>query len=165
MLGILYAETKYIEIQEPYIEDIEGIIRGFDAEELILFNQELDVDPQQLLVEIQNPNQVENEIVPNTSNTSNNYDALILFILGTLALFLIARYGSSLLEYLFDIARDIPGAVDRSIAGIIRRAAEEGNLEVIYRFTIRRAHTVVNDPDTANRFFRGVQQIHALRNQ
>lgn len=158
-IGTQYAESHYIETQQPSLEDV---IRGFDAEELIIFNAELQVDPEQLFMAIQQePNQNENEIVP---NSSNNYDALILFILGTLALFLISRYGSSILEYLFDIARDIPGAVHRSITGIIRMAAEEGRLEAVYNFTIRRAQTLVNDPDTANRVVRGIERVRALRN-
>lgn len=63
------------------------------------------------------------------------------------------------------MARNIPGAVHRSITGIIHMAAETGCLEAAYNFTIRRAQNLVNDPDTANRVVRGIQRVRDLRNQ
>ena len=64
-LGTQNAKSHYIETQQPSMEDI---IRNLNAEELLIFNEELEVDPQQLFVAIQEP------------NTSNNSDALILFL-------------------------------------------------------------------------------------
>ena len=153
-----YAEAHFIDQQQPSIEDI---IRGYNAEELIIFNEEIGVNPQQLFLAIQG-DQVENEIEP---NTQNRYDALILFILGTLALYLITRYGSTILEYLFDIAREMPGAILRNIAGIIRFAAETGRLDAVYNFTAREAQNLLNDPNTANRVVRGMQRVQEFRNR
>ena len=155
-----YASAYFIEQEQP---SIENIIRGYNAEELIIFNEELGVDPQQLFLAIQeNPDQIKNERIP---NTQNRYDALILFILGTLALFLIIRYGSTILENLFDFAREMPGAIQRSIAGIIRFAAETGRLNAVYDITTREAQNLLNDPDTANRVIRGMQRVQEFRNR
>ena len=154
-----YAEAHFIDQQQP---SIDAIIRGYNEEELIIFNEELGVNPQQLFNAIQeNPDEVENEI---ELNTQNRYDALILFILGTLALYLITRYSSNILENLFGFAREVPGALQRSIAGIIRFAAETGRLDAVYDITTREAQNLLNDPDTANRVVRGMQRVQEYRN-
>jgi len=156
LMGTQYAESHVIEQPQPSIEEI---IRGFNEEELIIFNEEMGVDPRQLFNAIQ-----ENPQEQPIFNQPNRYDALILFILATVALFIISRYGSTILEYLFDIARDMPGAVHRSITGVIRIAVETGRIDAIYNFTTRQAHHFLNDPDTANRVVRGLQRVQQLRN-
>ncbi len=149
------AESHYIGQPQPNIEDL---IRDLNEEEIIIFNQELGVDPQQLFhaVEEANP-EVDNQQL---LEFSQRYHALILFILGTFTLFIISQYGSTIIEYLFNFIYEAPGAVHRSITGIIRIAAESGCMEAVYGHTAREAQRLLDDPDTAGRVVNAFREVN-----
>lgn len=125
-----YVESHYIGQPQPIIGDL---IRDLNEEEIIMFNEELRVDPQQLFraVEAANP-EVDNEQI---LEPSQKYHALILFVLGTFTLFIISQYGSTIIECSFNFIYEIPGAIHRSITSIIRMAAESNRLDTS-RFTM-----------------------------
>ena len=145
-VAISIQNTESHDIGQPQ-PTIGELIRGLNEEEIVIFNEELGVDPQQLLraVEAANP-EIDNQQV---FEPYQRYNALILFVLGTFALFIISQYGSTIIEYLFNLIHEIPGAIHRSIAGIIRIAAESGRMDAVYGYTTREAQRLLDDPDTA----------------
>lgn len=122
---------------------LQEFIRSLNREELAEFERHLNIEPQQGW---EQNNQINNN--PNDFG----WESLGLFIVGTLAIIIIARYGNNIWDTLRNIASDVVNSMDHLALDAARNAV------------LNRVDNMLANPNNGPRIQHAVEAIQAMRN-
>lgn len=108
----------------------------------------LAINPEDFANEVLNPI---GNIIQTERHTNTGWEAFILFMLGSLTIFLITFFGQTILDFLFDFAHKTPAIIQQSFEHLMHAATHMGRSHTAREFTIQFAENLLNDPDTAAR--------------
>lgn len=70
--------------------------------------------------------------------------SIFIFLLGTFTLFIISRYGSDILDFLFQLGTDM---IPRSISNTIQFAIQQGRVSLTREYLTQVVQEQLNDPN------------------
>ena len=158
---ILLAKTSNVncatieEIQSA--QNIDQVIRDLNEQDLLRFGENLGINRQHFFEQVLE----ENIFVENVSNQRIRWEALIIFLLGTFALFMIARYGRDILDFLFDLGTNVmPEVAQQSVRGLLQFAINTGHGDATRTYLVNQAQHLLNNPETAPRVVNAFRTIN-----
>jgi len=162
---VIFKELAYINIAEcgtmqeiQPAQNIEEVLHHLDIEDLIIVGEHLGFNNQHFFDEVLN-NTNHNDVTSN--DTGMHREAIIIFILGTFALFMIARYGRDMLNLLFDLStHTVPEIIQQSARGLLQYAISTGHENATRAYLAHHAQTLLNDPDTAPRVVNALRVVN-----
>lgn len=153
LIKLICSETScHVEQESPSVREILGALT---PEQLARFNNDIGIENQEIVDNVllfeENAQDINNE-----NNHSIRWESLIYFLVGTVALFLIARYGQTILETLFNIGTQL---AQRNMSELVGLALNGPNREQLFNYTTNRINTLLANPETAPRVVNAFRRL------
>jgi hypothetical protein len=163
---VIFKELAYIHTAEcgtmqeiQPAQNIEEVLHNLDIQDLIIVGEHLGFNNQHFFDEVINNNN--NHDVVTSNDTGVHREAIIIFILGTFALFMIAHYGKDILNLLFDLSvNTVPEIIQQNTRGLLQYAINTGHENATRAYLAHHAQTLLNDPDTTPRIVNALRVVN-----